>query len=90
MNPIEENPDRIAIIDVEDAQGSDDEETSILVSSNVSKRGQKKGRKSAIDACDQRFLSLFIATPDCRQGPWDIFFNNSIKCNGFMFHAHPY
>ncbi|KAJ3766538.1 hypothetical protein FB446DRAFT_767391 [Lentinula raphanica] len=42
-------------------------------------RGRKKKIRSALEAQDRKYLSLFIATSHCRRLPWDEFFNNVAK-----------
>ena len=59
--------DRIAAIDREEAEAA------------VPQRGRKKKAQSALQARDQMFLSLFIATSKCRREPWDEFFSNQGK-----------
>ncbi|KAE9383071.1 P-loop containing nucleoside triphosphate hydrolase protein, partial [Gymnopus androsaceus JB14] len=67
--------DRIAAIDREEAEVA------------VPQRGRKKKAQSALQARDQMFLSLFIATSKCRREPWDEFFSNQGKM--LLFERRP-
>ncbi|KAF9047215.1 P-loop containing nucleoside triphosphate hydrolase protein [Rhodocollybia butyracea] len=69
--------DRIAAIDTEESD-EDDTPTQPI------QRGQRKKAQSALEARDQKFLSQFIATSDCRRAPWDDFFNNTSKLPFFV------
>ncbi|KAE9403722.1 hypothetical protein BT96DRAFT_1078554 [Gymnopus androsaceus JB14] len=45
----------------------------IRLSQRRSSEGKKKKAQSALEARDRKYLSLFIATSNCRRIPWDNF-----------------